>query len=161
MSHQMISENFSWYEVTHSDTAERMGLDNSPPESLKPAALNTARQMERIRALLQSPIHINSWYRGTALQALPQFRNPSSQHPLAEAVDFVSPAFGTPLAICKRILKFPELIKFDQLILEHTWVHVSFVPVGIPSRQNRSQVLSLLKSGKYSIGLTDPLGKPL
>jgi len=161
MTSPMISENFSWYEVSHSDTAERMGLDNTLPRTLEAEARNTARQMERVRALLQSPVHVNSWYRGPLLQALPQFRNPASQHPLAEAVDFVAPQFGTPLDICKRILKFPELIKFDQLILEHTWVHISFIGAANPTRQNRSQVLSLLKSGKYSIGLTDPQGVPL
>lgn len=157
---QMISEHFSWYEVQHSDTAERMGLDNTIPDSLRAAATNTARQMERVRALLQSTVHVNSWYRGPALQALPQFYNPSSQHPLAEAVDFVCQDIQ-PVDICRKILKYPELIQFDQLILEHTWVHVSFVAPGNPNRRNRSQVLSLLKSGKYSSGLTDSSGKPL
>lgn len=154
-----ISKFFTWDEVTVSVTAERLGLDNSLPDKLKPAAQNTATQMDKVRLLLNNPIFVHSWYRGPALQALPEFINPHSQHPKAEAVDWVSPNFGSPLDCCKKILTRPDFIVFDQLILEHSWVHISFC--SIPNTVPRKQVLSLLESGGYSIGLTDKKGNPL
>jgi zinc D-Ala-D-Ala carboxypeptidase len=157
-SMQMISEHFSWYEVTHSDTATRRGINNELPPELVSAALNTAKNMERVRALLGRPIIINSWYRGPALQALPEFYNPTSQHSKAEAVDYVSPTFGTPVEIARTLLQNQVLIRFDQLILEHTWVHISFN--SIPGSVQRGQVLSLLSNKKYTEGLTNLEGVP-
>jgi len=154
-----ISEHFLWSDVTDSETAERLGIDNSLPESLKPAAIRTARNMEKIRALIDSPIFVTSWYRGPGLQSLPQFYNPTSQHPTASAVDFKSPSYGTPADICKKIVKYADLIRFDQLILEHSWVHVSWVYD--PNVKPRGEVLSLLRSKKYASGLTDREGNLL
>lgn len=159
MTELNISEHFTWKEVSFSETAQRLGIDNTIPDELKPAAQKTATGMEKVRALLGVPIFPHSWYRGPALQALPQFRNPKSQHPKAEAVDFVAPNYGTPLEICRKIIKYADLVRFDQLILEHSWVHISFCSV--PGVKPRGQVLSLLKSGDYASGLTDLEGKPL
>lgn len=156
---RLLTENFSWAEVELSQTAVRLGFENKVPEKLVPAILNTAKQMERVRALIQAPILITSWYRGPALQSLPQFANSKSQHAKGEAVDFHAPAYGSPAAICKKLIKYPELVKFDQLILEHNWVHISFNSV--PGGEQRMQVLSLLTGGKYAAGLTDVKGNPL
>jgi len=75
-----------------------------------------------------------------------------------EAVDFICPAFGSPLEICKVIVKYADIIKFDQLILEHTWVHISWKST--PNATQRGQVLSLLSDKSYAKGLTDKSGKP-
>ena len=152
-----ISDHFTWEDVVRSDTAARLGIDNTLPEELKPAAINTSKGMESVRALLGKPIYVSSWYRCLELNEALKSK-PTSQHIKAEAVDFTSPKFGTPLEVCSRILKYPELIKFDQLILEHTWVHISFS--AIPGVKQRGQVLSLLSSGKYALGLTDKSGVP-
>ena len=154
-----LSDHFSFREATFSETAERLHIDNSLPEKLIPAATKTARGLERIRALLGFPININSWFRCEALQSLPQFHNPTSQHPKAEAVDWTCAQFGSPLECCKKIIKYSDLIRFDQLILEHSWVHVSFC--SDPTVKPRGQVLSLLNSGGYATGLTDKEGIPL
>lgn len=154
-----ISTNFSWYEVEYSETAERLNIDNSVPPSLVDACQNTAVNMEFVRSILRSPIKVNSWYRGPQLQAQPQFINPTSQHPHGEAVDFVCPKFGDPVYICKKLMTIADSIKFDQLILEHTWVHISFASG--PGAVARKQVLSLLANKKYAIGLTDLNGVAL
>jgi zinc D-Ala-D-Ala carboxypeptidase len=147
-----ITEHFLWAEVVKT---EHRSIENVLPDKLVLKAVNTAKNMERIRALLQSAIIVNSWYRSPELnQAIGG--SLTSQHMKAEAVDFISP-YGTSLEICKKILKYPELIKYDQLILEHSWVHVSFS--SDPSTPNRMQVLSLLKSGGYAQGLTDKFGR--
>lgn len=153
-----ITDHFSWYEVEHSDTAERLGIDNSLPTELEWVAAKTAVQMEKIRALLGFGIKVNSWYRGPELQTQPQFYNPTSQHPKAEAVDFVCPGFGSPTDICHKIIA-SGIIKFDQLILEHTWVHYSYNST--PGAVQKMQVLSLLANKKYAVGLTDINGVPL
>jgi hypothetical protein len=75
-----------------------------------------------------------------------------------EAVDFISPTYGSPLQVCKQIIGYGDIINFDQLILEHSWVHISFA---ISSGNPRKQVLSLLQSGGYAQGLTDKHGNKL
>ncbi len=154
-----ISSRFSWYEVEHSQTAERLGIDNTVPDALVAAVENTAVNMEFIRTLIANPVLVDSWYRGPELQKLPEFYNPTSQHPKGEAVDFIAPKFGSPLEICKLILQHADIIKFDQLILEHTWVHISFASG--PGALQRKQVLSLLANKKYAPGLTNPYGVAL
>lgn len=154
-----LSDHFTLEEAVHSQTAARAGIDNEHPSSeVIIVATKTAKSMERVRALLQFPISVSSWIRCLALNRLLGSKD-TSQHRLGEAVDFICPAYGTPVDICKMIIKYPELVSFDQLILEHTWVHISFS--ADPSRKNRNQVLSLLENGAYTSGLADKKGKPL
>jgi zinc D-Ala-D-Ala carboxypeptidase len=153
-----LTEHFSLEEVTHSDTAARRGIDNSLPPELLPVVTKTATRTEKVRAVLGKPISITSWYRSLPLnRAL--LSADTSQHPKGEAVDFICPSFGTPLEVCKFLIKNRDLIRWDQLILEHTWVHISWN--SIPSGEQRGQVLSLLETGKYATGLTDKKGNPL
>lgn len=151
----VISDHFSMEEVIFSETAERRGINNSLPQSLIPVVKNTASNMEDVRNLLGHPIHVNSWYRCPSLNTAVG-SSLTSQHIKGEAVDFICPAFGTPLSICKKILSASSTIKFDQLILEHSWVHISFC--SNPGAVNRREVLSLLNSGGYSYGLTNKNG---
>jgi hypothetical protein len=62
------------------------------------------------------------------------------------------------LEIVRKIAHYPDLINFDQLILEHRWVHASFT--SIPGVVPRHQVLTLTKSGNYKSGITDLMGQP-
>lgn len=157
-SNSTLTEHFFWSEVTYSQTAERLGIDNSLPADLVPAVIKTAVGMEKVRASLgNKPISISSWYRCLALNAALKSK-PTSQHTKGEAVDFVCPAFGTPVEVCKSLVNYQQLIRFDQLILEHTWVHISFT--SIPGGKQRGQVLSLLQDGSYTAGLTNKLGVP-
>lgn len=153
-----VSSRFSWDEVEHSQTAERLGIDNTVPNELVAAIENTAVNLEFVRTLLANPVLVDSWFRCTKLQQLPEFINPTSQHPRGEAVDFKCPKFGTPVEICKLLLMHTDIIRFDQLILEHSWVHISFASG--PGAVQRKQVLSLLNNKKYATGLTDVNGVP-
>ena len=153
-----ITDHFSWEEVTQSSTASREGIDNTLPEELKEAVYKTAVGMEKVRAFLGKPISIDSWYRSLNLNSAIGSK-PTSQHTKGEAVDFICPAFGTPAEICKLIVANQDLIRFDQLILEHTWVHISWNSV--PGSKQRGQVLSLLQDKTYASGLTDKLGVKL
>lgn len=153
-----LSQHFSLAEAVHSDKALEKGLLNKPSLQEYVVMTKTAMCMERVRAALNNTgIHVNSWYRSPEVNAAVGSK-PTSQHVKGEAVDFVCPAFGTPFEICKKLIQLKDLIRYDQLILEHTWVHISFA---ISSGKNRSQVLSLLATGGYATGLTDKLGNPL
>lgn len=149
-----ISEHFSWQEAQITLHRE---IDNYVPDLIIPSIQNTARFMERVRALLGNvPISVSSWYRCPDLNKLVG-GSIHSQHMTGEAVDFICPKFGTPLEICKHLQNYKELLRFDQLILEHTWVHISFpsVPNAIP----KLQVLTLLQNKRsYAQGLTDLKG---
>jgi zinc D-Ala-D-Ala carboxypeptidase len=108
-------------------------------------------------ALGNKAIHINSWYRCPELNEVVG-GVAHSQHVIGEAVDFVCPDFGAPVSICRKLIELKDLIRYDQLIMEGTWVHISFA---ISTGKPRNQVLSLLRNGSYAQGLTDKQGHQL
>lgn len=158
-SNEKLSTNFYYSELVDSQTASRLGLDNTPTKQVYDVAIKVAQKMEEVRALLRhAPININSWYRSPAVNvAVGGSRN--SQHCKGEAIDFTSRRFGTPQEICLHLAKLADHIGFDQLIFEHTWVHISFNLT--TNRLARKQVLTLLANKKYATGVTDKKGNPL
>ena len=146
----------SYFSLAEACTTEHRGIDNSVPSSVFPAVVNTAHCMDGVRIFLMQPVHINSWYRCPELNAAVGSKE-TSQHLLGEAVDFIAPNFGDPLYIARALSN--SMIEFDQLILEHGWVHISFK--SNPAEKNRRNVLSLLASGKFAVGLTDLHGRSL
>jgi hypothetical protein len=145
-----LSEHFTLEEATLSQTAIRRGLDNTPsPETIE-VLKRTALQMEKVRALLGKPILVSSWFRSLLVnQAVGS--SATSQHIKGEAVDFICPAYGTPYAICKFLMESSILIRYDQLIYEGTWVHISFV--SIPGVSPRKEVLTYMLDKSYRKGL--------
>lgn len=127
----MLSPHFSLAEFTASDTAARRGIDNTPPPQVMAALSRTAQGLEAVRRLLGSPIIISSGYRSPVLNVLVGGQ-PSSQHCLGQAVDFICPRAGPPAALVVRIVASD--IPFDQVILEYgRWVHMSITDA--PRRQ--------------------------
>ena len=155
----LLSEHFTLEEATLSQEASRRDIDNShPAPEIITTASRTAVKLEKVRLILGAPISVNSWIRCPALNEAIGSK-PTSQHILGEAVDFICPTFGSPLDICKAIIANKLLVNFDQLILEHTWVHISWAST--PNAVQRGQVLSLISGGHYAPGLTDISGKSL
>lgn len=121
-----LSPNFSFEEAILSSTALRKGIDNNPPEAVFENMKEVALRMEVVRNLIGSKaIHIDSWYRCTELNEAVGGAWDSA-HLLGWAVDFICTVFGSPLEICKFLAA--SGIKFDQLIQEGSWVHISFAP---------------------------------
>ena len=126
-----LSEYFTWTEVWHSETAERHGIDNTPPAHLLPAIERTARKLDRVRRLLGRPVLVSSWYRSPALNRLIGSRD-TSQHLLGVAVDVRSPGYGSPRTVWEFLRALRRDLDIDQLILEFPhrpsggWVHLSF-----------------------------------
>lgn len=120
-----MTPHFSLAEFTSSDTAARLGIDNSLPDELREAAHRTLEMMERIRFHIDAPVIITSGYRCEALNKAIGSK-PGSDHTMALAVDFKAPKAGTPYQIAKSLAPVISIIGIGQLILEFgTWVHVS------------------------------------
>ncbi len=151
-----LSDHFTFAESIESETAERNNIPNLPNEAELAVMVEAAKGMERVRGVLGVAIFVTSWFRSIPVNRILKSKD-NSQHPQGEAVDFKAPSFGTPLAICQFLIRYQHIIKFDQLILEHSWVHISFA---IRTGEPRGQVLSLLNTGHYAVGLTDKYGKP-
>ncbi len=123
-----LSEHFTLAEAIYSPTATNKGIDNTPtPDALERMKF-TAIRMEAVRQVLGNrSIYVTSWYRGPTLNsAIGGVKN--SQHSRGEAVDFICQGYGNPKQICKALIDAKDVLQYDQLILEPTWVHISFVP---------------------------------
>lgn len=154
-----LSEHFTLAEAVFSSTADRLDIDNSHPiAEVIEVARHTAANIEKVREVLGHPLRVDSWIRCVALNRALGSKD-SSQHIKGEAVDFICPEAGTPAQLCMQLLQYRQLIGWDQLILEHTWVHISWN--SLPNAVQRGQVLSLLSGGRYSVGLTDASGQPI
>jgi hypothetical protein len=141
-----LSEHFTLDELTFSQTAARMGLNNEPPPRIVENLTFLASRLEEIRALLKAPMVVSSGYRSPAVNDAVGGAA-TSQHRFGLAVDFVAPGFGDPFEVAQAIAA--SGIAFDQLIHEYgKWVHISFV------RNNpRRQALSIFKPGAYVPGI--------
>lgn len=121
-----LSEHFTLEELTASEAAERLSIDNTPSDNIKKILKETAANMELVREVLgEEPIHINSGYRSPTLNRFIGGSS-TSAHKTGYAVDFKCPGFGTPEQITRCIQL--SGIKYDQLIYEGSWVHISFAP---------------------------------
>ena len=120
-----LTEHFTLEELCFSSTAERLGIDNTPPEDIVANVSVLARGLEQVRALLGKPMHIDSGYRCVALNSAVKGAQDSA-HLRGFAADFICPEFGQPLGIVRVVSN--SAILFDQCIQEGTWVHISFDP---------------------------------
>lgn len=137
MVDERLQQHFWLSEFLRSDTALRRGIDNVPRAGELSNIRNVlAPGMVRVRNLLRTPVLITSGYRSEALNAAVG-GSKSSQHLQGLAADFISPDFGTPRKIAQMLMERSTEIRFDQLIWEGQWVHISFVP-GAP----RGEVLT-------------------
>jgi zinc D-Ala-D-Ala carboxypeptidase len=146
-----LSKNFTLTEYTKSQTALRLGIDNTPNEDhLASAKLLFERVVQPVRDHF-GPTVINSGYRGPELNAAIGGAA-TSQHCRGEAVDIECP--GIPNHEVAEWIQ--NNLDFDQLILEFYtlgipdsgWVHVSYIPEG-----NRKQSLTAVKQDGKTVYL--------
>jgi zinc D-Ala-D-Ala carboxypeptidase len=141
-----LSPNFTLTELTYSDTAEALGIDNTPDddalEQLSQLANDT---LEKIRTLCgNNAVFISSGFRCATLNAAIGGAS-NSAHLYGCAADFTIPDFGSVEDVCRAIE--PHLAEFgiDQLINETgggaRWVHVGrAIP---PSTTPRCECLTI------------------
>lgn len=137
-----LTPHFTRAELVFSQTAARLGIDNTPPDwvwdnlqSLCEACLEPARQAF-------GPIIVTSGYRCPVLNAKIPGSARASQHTLGEAADIV------PLHISMGVLArwLTAHVLFDQVIFEWNWLHVSHKRTG----EQRAQVLQLMPGASYA-----------
>ncbi len=113
-------------EFLQSDTASRLRLDNTPlPSELANIRNLLAPGMQSVRDCLGQPVFVSSGYRSPEVnRAVGGAVN--SQHTQGQAADFKCPAFGMPSTIVQYLMRHSTQVRYDQLICEGTWVHISF-----------------------------------
>ena len=130
---------FTLDELIHSDTADRLGIDNTPAsEAIQCIDGLVTNVLDKLRDEWGRPIIVTSGYRCKELNAaVGGARN--SQHLKGQAADIVSDDFEAFRRFVRRWCKDNE---FDQCIFEHSsdseWIHISYV-----EGRNRRQVLDL------------------
>jgi len=135
-----LSPHFSLEELTHSDTATRLGIDNTPTVEVIDNLTFLAGELEHVRNILGHPMLISSGFRCYALNDHLGSKRTSS-HTKGLAVDFICPSFGNPRSVCDAIIM--ANINYDQVILEYDrWVHLSF-----KQENPRNQALIIDKKG--------------
>jgi uncharacterized protein YcbK (DUF882 family) len=134
-----ITEHFTLYEVAHSDTAIKNNIDNTPNATIIANAVFLIKKvLEPVRIHFNKPVNVNCIYRCSLVNdKVGGAKN--SQHLFGQAADiYIS---GIPNSVIVDFIR--KNLDFDQLILEASWVHVSFRLKG-----NRKQVLKCV-NGKY------------
>lgn len=135
-----LSPHFSLEELTHSDTAVRLGIDNTPTVEVIDNLTFLAGELEYVRDILGHPMLVSSGFRCNALNDHLGSKRTSS-HTQGLAVDFICPSFGNPSSVVSAIVM--ANINYDQVILEYDrWVHLSFKQV-----DPRKQALIIDKKG--------------
>ena len=137
-----LSKNFALSEITHSNTAKRLGIENEPTET------HLQNMQHLVDNLLQplrdaiGPIRISSGYRNPSLNRAIGGSN-SSQHCKGQALDiqFWSKGKMDNKVIYDWILQ--SGLEFDQMINEFdfAWIHIS-----LKVKDNRKQVLEAYKN---------------
>lgn len=137
----MLSPHFSSEELTRTHT----GIPNMPSGEALARLSETAKQLEKVRALLGGPLMISSGYRSPAVNKAVRGVS-TSAHCLGYAADFDPPAGMSHYDAAVKIAHSD--IPFDQLILEFGWIHISFDP------RLRHQIMTKKSaSAPYEMGL--------
>ena len=138
MDKDKITKNFTLSELVASDTATRMGIDNSPDDKATAnLRLLATAILQPLRDKYGKPITVTSGYRCTALnKAVGGVA--TSQHLKGEASDIVCDDVKALFNLAKKMVESGQ-IQVGQLIDEYgRWVHIS-----LPSNKHKNQILHL------------------
>jgi zinc D-Ala-D-Ala carboxypeptidase len=144
-----LSKNLTLKEVTKSDTANRLGIDNTPEEfDIKNLRAIAEEVFQPLRDHFGVPLFVSSGFRSKKLnKAIGGSKY--SQHMVGEALDIDADVYGR--VTNRELFRFiKENLIFDQLIWEFgdddtpNWVHVSYKDKG----QNRKQVKRAYRDSK-------------
>lgn len=129
MNNERLSENFTLEEFTRSDTATRLGIDNTPGEKeLEALRVLVERTLQPLRDRLGIPVHVNSGYRCPELNKAVG-GVPTSQHQKGEAADLSVDGKASDILEALESGNIP----FDQAILyrKRNFLHVSLKLDGV------------------------------
>lgn len=139
----LLSSHFSYEELTFSQTALRLGLDNTPNEEQRSNLVHLANTgLEIAREILGTALHIDSGYRSSSVNHAVGSTAGHSAHLDGLAADFRP--WGVDLKVAFYLLRTSPLLLYDRIILEcDAWIHLAVSPLGkSPAR------IALRASGK-------------
>lgn len=140
----LLTPNFTLAELVASQTAARLGIDNTPSPEIIENLRSTAALLEECRTVLgNKPLIVSSGYRCPELNKAVG-GVPGGAHVAGKAADFVRPGLSVA-TVCQRLAGTPGL-RFDQIIREFDqrgagWVHIAW------SATPRMQVLTIDHNG--------------
>jgi len=140
-----ISDNITYAEAIHSQTAKRKGIDNTPTaKQVEVMKLTAEKIFEPLRKFVGGPIKVNSFFRSAELnKAIGGSK--TSQHCKGQAID-IDDVFGYKTN-AEMYNWVKENLNFDQMIWEFgtdmnpNWVHISYVS----EEDNRNRCLKAYK----------------
>ena len=158
-----LSKNLTLAECTKSNTARRLGIDNTPDDDWTIENLRAVAEdvFQPLRDSFGCPIYVSSGYRSEELnRAIGGSKR--SQHIQGRALDLDADVFGgcSNGEIFRFIL---NNLTFDQLIWEFgdqdnpDWVHVSYVRDGL----NRGRCLKACRDDRGKVYYEPIFGKGL
>jgi zinc D-Ala-D-Ala carboxypeptidase len=137
-----LSKNFALSEITHSNTAKRLGIDNEPTEThLQNMQYLVDNLIQPLRDSI-GPIRISSGYRNPSLNRAIGGSS-SSQHCKGQALDIQFWQKGKMMNELIYEWVLDSGLEFDQMINEFdfAWIHIS-----LKAKDNRKQVLEAYKN---------------
>ena len=134
-----LSANFTLKELTRSDTADRLDIDNTPnEEQIESLRLLCENILQPVREHFGKPVKINSGFRCPALNQATG-GSATSDHCKGQACDFEIDGVSNP-ELAEWV---SQNCKYTQLILEFYtqgqpnsgWVHASFNPENLKCQE--------------------------
>ena len=147
-----ISDNITYKEAVHSDTAKRRGIKNEPsPEQIKNMKALAKNVFQPLREWVGGAIKVNSFFRSKKLNGLIG-GSPTSHHMCLDgysAID-IDDVYGHKTN-AEMFEWIRENLQFDQMIWEFgddknpDWIHISY---NKDKSRNRNRCLKAIKE-KY------------
>lgn len=142
----LLSKNFTYDELTKSNTASRLKINNSPDDEAKTKLKKLANDvLQPIRDVYGKPIKVSSGYRCLKLNEKVGGAV-NSQHTKGEAADITSISDTVDenkvlFETIKKLIKDGKIV-VGQLIDEYgyNWVHIS-----LPNDKHKNQILHIKK----------------
>lgn len=133
---------FTIEELTHSDTAIALGIDNTPNSEIKEHLIQLINELlDPLREAWGSGIKVTSGYRCARLNKALKGSSPTSAHLIGYASDLV-PMNGSITEFKRFAVKWlkENNIKFDQCICETNgrgsqWVHLGLYNLAMEQRK--------------------------
>ena len=140
-----LSEHLTLAEMEHSDTAIKLGIDNSAPvEVIEHLKIFAAEIFEPVRQFIGKPVHVTSGFRCTELEKALGRGILVNQHLSGNAADIH--VDGMTLDGLFDMIRVNPSIPYDQLITEGGCVHIS----GGVDKPRRMAMIEHVKDGHYS-----------
>lgn len=133
-----LSKNFSLQELTKSQQGTRLGINNTPSDTVINNLQGLVNSiLQPLRDMLKKPISISSGYRSFELNtAIGGSR--TSEHCFGYAADIEVPGIDNKqlFDIIKKNFKFTQLILefYQEGIPDSGWVHVSMNPTNLKNQ---------------------------